>query len=108
MVAIAAVAVAFGPTGFPMPPGVGVVGAENWPVGVISHTDSLPPGVAVEKARLVGVGTSRFPITSDTGPQPAITALAISKIPIPMRNGRVVRIRGSIAHGAEHARIAGP
>ena len=76
MVAIAAVAVAFGPTGLPTPPGVGVAGCTYCPVGVISQTDSLPPGVAVEKTRLVGVGASRSPITSATGPHAAISAVS--------------------------------
>jgi hypothetical protein len=40
---------------------------------VIIHTDSRPPGVAVENGRLVDVGGSRWPMTSATGPHPAIT-----------------------------------
>jgi hypothetical protein len=86
MVAMAAVAVAFGPTGFPPTAArVGVTGGPTCPVGVIIHTDSRPPGVAVENGRLVEVGGSRWPMTSATGPHPAITvasATTTSRKPI--------------------------
>src|SRR5258708_4676016 len=64
MVAKAAVAVAAGAT--ICPNGVTVVfGSADWPVGVMSHTEIRPPGVAVAKRGTVGVAPPRcWPTTS--------------------------------------------
>src|SRR5258708_39600016 len=64
-VAKAAVALAAGATIWPNPVGVGPSGPADWPVGVISHTELRPPGVAVAKSGAVGVGPPRcWPTTS--------------------------------------------